>query len=89
MADLFASGAIALAILGFMAAEVVLLTIYWRINGLDHSVYDLVLTLVAGGGLVLALGAALSGATWPLIASFLMVALIGHAADIYRRFIRN
>ena len=89
MAEFFSSGAVAGTILIFMAAELVLLAIYRRVSGSDYALSDLVLTLTAGGGLVLALGAALSGAAWPVIASCLLLAMIGHVADVYRRFLRG
>lgn len=89
MAELFSSGAVAGVILIFMAAELLLLVLYRRISGLDFAISELVLNLAAGGGLVLALGAALIGAGWQVIAAFLLLAMFGHAADVYCRFLRG
>jgi len=89
MAELFSSGAIAAVILAFMAAELVLLALHQRFTGSPYAISDIVWTLAAGAGLVLALGAALSGAAWPVIAACLLVAMVGHCADVYRRFLRG
>ena len=89
MAEFFSSGAVAGLILIFMIAELVLLGIYRPVSRTDFARSDRVLTLTAGPGLVLALGAALSGAAWPVIASCLLLAMIGHVADVYRRFLRG
>ena len=89
MAELFSSGSIAAVILAFMAAELLLLALHRRFTGSRYALSDLALSLVAGAGLALALGAALSGAHWQIIAACLLLAMAGHCADVYRRFLRG
>ncbi len=89
MAELFSNGSIAALILAFMAAELLLLALHRRVTGSHYSLSELALSLVAGAGLVLALGAALMGAEWQVIAACLLLAMAGHCADVYRRFLRG
>ncbi len=89
MSDFFSGGGVAGLILALMAVELVLLAIYRQRTGAGFSLSDAALTLIAGAGLVLALGAALTGASWPVIAACLLVAMTGHCADVYRRFLRG
>lgn len=89
MAELFSSGSIAALVLAFMVAELVLLALHRRVTGSHYALTDIALSLLAGAGLVLALGAALSGARWQVIAAFLVLAMVGHCADVYRRFLRG
>jgi hypothetical protein len=89
MSEFFFGGGVAGLILVFMAVELVLLAIYRLKTGASFALSDVALTLIAGAGLVLALGAALTGASWPTIAACLLVAMIGHCADVYRRFLRS
>jgi hypothetical protein len=89
MTDFFSGGGVAGVILAFMAVELVLLAIYRHRTGAGFALADVALTLVAGAGLVLALGAALTGASWPTMAACLLVAMTGHCADVYRRFLRG
>ena len=89
MSEFFSGGGVAVLILAFMAAELGLLAIYRHRTGAGFALSDVVLTLTAGAGLVLALGAALIGAPWPAIATCLLLAMAGHGADMYRRFLRG
>jgi hypothetical protein len=86
MQDFFHSGLVADVILVVMIAEAVLLLIYRRTTGGGLAPADLAAMLLAGACLVLALRAALTGSPWPVVASFLVAALIAHLADLYRRW---
>lgn len=82
MAALFASGQIVDLILLGVLAEAVLLLILCR--SLTRFA-PLGATLASGAALMLALRAALTGASWPLIAGWMLVGLVAHAADLVLR----
>ncbi len=86
MAELFASGRVIEGILGLVLLEIVGLTILrnrWKI-GIPSP--ELLVSIGAGVGLLLALRAALVGAAWPNIALWLIVALVAHVWDLGIRF---
>lgn len=87
MAELFAHGAIAGWILGFMAIEACVLLAcraHTRVTPLD-----LAAALGAGAALLLALRSALRGEPWSLTAFWLLVALGAHLLDLSRRVALN
>ncbi|MFN3350729.1 hypothetical protein [Pseudorhodoplanes sp.] len=86
MQELFRSGLVADVILGVMALEAALLLLYRRLTGRGPRVVDVASMLLAGGFLVLALRAALTGADWRMIGACLGAALIAHLSDLYRRW---
>jgi hypothetical protein len=82
----FRSGAVADVILVVMFAEALLLLVYRKLSGRGPAAADLFTMLLAGACLVMALRAALTGAHWPVVAAFLIAALIAHLMDLYRRW---
>ena len=86
MQELFRSGLVADVILGVMALEAALLLLYRRVTGRGPRAVDVAAMLLAGGFLVLALRAALTGADWRMIGVCLAAALIAHLSDLYRRW---
>lgn len=86
MAELFASGRIVDLILAAMALEAAALAAYRRRSGRGVPLPDLAANLVAGGCLLLALRAALTGADWSAAAAWLGAALLAHLADLACRW---
>lgn len=86
MSDLVASGRLVDLVLGLMVLEGVLLAAYRRRTGRGIAPADLLVNLLAGGALLLALRAALTGAGWTSIALWLAIALLAHVADLARRW---
>ncbi len=89
MAEFFSSGLVADVILIVMIAEALLLLLYRRMTGRGVAARDLFAMLLAGGCLVLALRAVLTGSSWPVVALFLGAALAAHLMDLYRRWPRR
>jgi hypothetical protein len=86
MESLFASGRIVDLILLFMVVEAILLLAYrWR-TGRGPVATDLLVTLLAGSTLLLALRAALVGASTPWIGACLLASLVAHLIDLRRRW---
>ncbi len=86
MSALFASGRIVDLILAGVALEALLLAgLRYRI-GAGPALPGLVANLAAGAALMLALRAALTGSAWPMIATFMLVGLVAHVADLLLRF---
>ena len=86
MEEFFRSGLVADVILVVMIAEALLLLVYRKVTGRGPAAADLIAMLLAGACLVLALRAALTGAQWPMVAVFLIAALLAHMLDLYRRW---
>jgi len=86
MAELFASGWIIDAILLLMALETAVLVMYRRAAGRGPDAFAIVANVVAGGAVMVAVRIALTGGWWGWIAALLFASLIGHAADVYRRW---
>jgi hypothetical protein len=86
MADLFASGRIVDLVLLLMLFEAVgsLLLNRKLARGIAPGV--VIFNLGAGAALLMALRAALTHADWSAIAAWLLVALIGHAGELYVRW---
>jgi hypothetical protein len=89
MEDFFRSGMVADVILVVMIAEALLLLLYRKVTGRGPAAADLFVMLLAGGCLVLALRAVLTGSTWPVVALCLLAALFAHLIDLYRRWPRR
>jgi hypothetical protein len=85
MSQLFASGHIVDLILVLVALEALLLARYSRRAAPGLPPWSLLLGLVPGIALLGALRASLRGATWPLIALCLTVALVAHLIDLRQR----
>jgi len=84
--QLVTSGRIVDVIIVFMAVEALALYLYHRRTSLGPATADIVAMLLAGLCLLLALRAALTGADWLWVASFLAAALVAHLADLHRRW---
>ena len=86
MEALFASGRIVDIILVLMLVEGVALgLIYWQ-RGQGIPFAHVALNLAAGASLLLVAREALSGATWPVMAATLMLALVAHVLDVVQRW---
>ncbi|MCG5525732.1 hypothetical protein LRB11_12430 [Ectothiorhodospira haloalkaliphila] len=85
MSELFATGRIVDFILLAMLLEGALLLWWHRRTGRGLPADVIVTTLLAGGFLLLALRAALTGADWPWISLWLSAGLLAHLADLWRR----
>ncbi|BAU93950.1 hypothetical protein MPPM_5345 [Methylorubrum populi] len=89
LASLFESGRIIDVILVLVAVEaLVLLGVRLR-WGRGPAPLALLSNLASGAALMLALRAALTGAPWPNLAAWLVVALVAHLAELAVRFRRS
>ena len=88
MQEMFANGRIIDVILLLMVAEAAVLGLYNRRTGRGLPARQVVTVLMAGGLLMLALQAALTGAAWSSVALFLGLGLIAHLADLAGRWRR-
>jgi hypothetical protein len=86
MADLFATGRIVDLILMLMIAETLVLVGHHHLTGRGISTMRLLTNMAAGACLLLALRAALSGASWGVIAVALGAAFGMHALDLRSRW---
>ena len=86
MAALFASGRIVDGILAFVVVEAALLLAWRARRGTGPSPVALVANLAAGAGLMLALRAALTDASWIAVAAPLTLALGAHVVEMVLRF---
>ena len=84
--ELVTSGRIVDLMLIFVVVEVALLLAIWRLTGRGIAPLALLTNIGAGGSLMLALRADLTGAGWTWIAVFLVLALIFHVADLSVRW---
>ncbi len=86
MGELFASGHVVYLILLLMLFEAggSLLLNRKLARGIDPGI--VMFNLSAGAALLMALRAALTHAAWPAIAAWLLVAFIGHAGELYVRW---
>ena len=86
MNELFASGRVVDLVVLVMLLEAAVLW-YWRRQGRGGvATADLWPMLAAGGCLLLALRAALTGAPWPWVGLWLLLALLAHLLDLQRRW---
>lgn len=86
--SLIEGGTIAWIALAILAAELLALAVYHRTTGRGISLRSALPMLLAGAGLWMALGAALTGAGWLWIAVGATVALMAHAVDLAVRWHR-
>jgi hypothetical protein len=86
MNTLFTTGRIVDLILGLVLIEIIALTILRKLSKRGMRPFDLLASLLAGIGLLLALRGALTGRGWPVIALCLGSALIAHLWDLSRRW---
>jgi len=83
---LFASGRVVDLVIGLTICEGLFLAWLRRKTGRGLSLADIVGNLAAGVFLMLAIRAALTGEAWPTIAVFLLLALVAHLVDLWRRW---
>lgn len=76
----FASGRAVDFVLVVLAAEAL-----WLILARRRPTVDVVLLLLPGACILLAVRAALTGASWTMVALWLALSLPAHAADLARR----
>ena len=86
LGPLVASGRFVDAILIFMALEGIALIAYQRVTGRGIAPLAVIANLLAGGGLLLALRATITGAGWPVIAACMGLSFAAHLADLQRRW---
>lgn len=86
LVNLFATGRIVQYILALMVVEAAVLIAAARLTRKAIRPLDLIVSLIAGAGLLLALRGALIGDSWPKIAPWLVVALCAHLLDVIRRW---
>lgn len=86
--SLIGSGRIVDIMVVFVVLEVLVLIMYWRRTGKGVATLPLLANVGAGGSLMLALGATLKGAAYPIIAAFLISSLIFHLSDLAIRWKR-
>lgn len=86
MGSRFATGGIVESILALMLLEAVLLLVLRRFARRGLPPLEVLTTLGAGAALMFALRAALVGAQWPVLAVWLLVALVAHGGDVALRW---
>jgi hypothetical protein len=86
MGDLFASGRVIDLILLLMLLEAAASLLLNRKLARGIAPGIVIFNLGAGAALLMALRAALLHAAWPVIAAWLLVAFIGHAGELYVRW---
>ncbi|MBB4284365.1 hypothetical protein [Roseospira goensis] len=86
LADLYTSGRVADLLVALIALEALGLAWLHRRAGRPGLPWGLLVNLATGAALVLALGAALRGAAWPVIGGWLVAALVGHGVDVALRW---
>jgi hypothetical protein len=84
--QLLASGRAVDLILALMAVEAIALLALWRRRRRGVPPAQLIANLAAGGSLLLALRAALTGAHWVWLGLWFTTALIAHLADLGLRW---
>ena len=86
MAEFFANGHAIDLVMAFVLLEAVLLYVIHRRTGRGVTPGALLRLLVPGACLLLAVRAALTGASWMLVALWLILSLIAHLADLKQRW---
>ena len=89
MADWFASGRVLDVILLGMAAEAVLLALYYRRTGRGVPPNAILLNLLSGMCLLMAMRVWAAGAWWGWISAWLLAGGLLHAADLRRLWRRE
>ena len=82
------SGRIVDVMLAVLVVEVIWLSLRYRRTGRGLSPSQLITNAGAGGSLMLALKAVLTGAAWPWIVAALLASLTFHLADLRHRWIQ-
>lgn len=82
------SGRIVDVMLAVLVAEVIWLSLRYHRTGRGLPPSLLVTNAGAGGSLMLALKAVLTGAAWPWIVAALLASLVFHVADLRHRWTR-
>ena len=75
--------------IAFILIEIVAIAVYRRLRGGAIPLLPLLVNIGAGGSLMLALRANLSGAGWEWVAVFLVAALVFHVSDLALRWQRG
>jgi hypothetical protein len=86
MTELVSSGQIVLIMLLFVALEVAVLLIYWYRTGKGIDPLSLILNVGAGSCLMGGLLFALMFAHWDAVTVMLLLSLVFHVADLWRRW---
>ena len=86
--ELITTGRIVDIMLVFIAIEILALLAIRRATGAGIATLPLLINIGAGGSLMLALRADLTGAGWQWVAFFLVVALLFHVIDLLLRWQR-
>ena len=87
--ELITTGRIVDIMVLFIVIEVALILLVRRLRGGAIAPLPLLTNIGAGGSLMLALRADLTGAGWTWVAVFLVSALVFHVADLAIRWERN
>ena len=82
----FVGGNIVDVIFAFMALECFALLAFSRVWDSRLKGFEILTLMLPGIFLLLALRAALRGAIWPIIAAWLLAALVAHLCDVGVRF---
>lgn len=88
MSAFFASGRVVDLVLALVALEAALLGWHWRRSGRGVPIAEALAFLLSGACLMLALRAALVGASWEWVAAPLAGAGVAHLADLGLRWRR-
>ncbi len=83
---LITSGRIIDIMLAFLAAETLLLVWRRQRSGRGPTIAAIITNAGAGGSLMLALKAIMTGAGWPLVAAALLGSLFFHVSDLLMRW---
>lgn len=86
--SLIASGRIVDLMIAVLLAETIAILAYRRLRGGGIAPVPLLTNLAAGGSLMLALRAAVTGGGWGSVALWLLAALVFHVADLRQRWER-
>jgi hypothetical protein len=87
--ELITSGQIVDIMLVFIAIEILAILAIRRATGAGIATVPLLTNIGAGGSLMLALRADLTGAGWQWVAFFLVAALVFHVLDLALRWQRK
>ena len=85
---LFENGTVIALIIGGVVLEAIVLAVVHARTGAGISPTRFIANLAAGGALLLALRAALIGASWIWVAGFLFASLVAHLVDLRIRWVR-
>ncbi len=86
MTEFFASGHSIDLVLFLIGLEAIGLMVLWRMRRCPVPPLAVLLILAPGSCLLLAARAALTGATWVWVSSFLLIALVIHLVDMRQRW---